>query len=151
MDALFAEHYEWAVRVAVRVIGDSHDAEDAVSEVFLSIHKAQLNGKGPTDNVRGYLRRAIQNEATKIWARKRFEKVTDELPEAEAPDPSEALLRALQRSNDLGKYPPMYALILYRMDILGETAEEASTALKLTVPAAKSLLHRARKVLRLAA
>lgn len=151
MDALFTEHYEWAIRVAVRVIGDTHDAEDAVSEVFLAIHKAQLNGGGPKDNVRGYLRRAIQNQATKIWARKRFENVTDEVPEVETPDPAEGLLRALQRSNDLGKYPPMYALILYRMDILGESAEEASQQLHLSVPATKSLLHRARTALRLAA
>lgn len=151
MDKFFSEHHSWALRVAVRVIGDSHDAEDAVSEVFLAIHKAKLNGGGPTGNVRGYLRRAIQNEATRIWALKRFENVTDDVPEVETPDPAEALLRALQRSNDLGKYPPMYALILYRMDILGETAEEASTRLGLSVAATKSLLHRARNALRLAA
>ena len=151
MYALFTEHYAWAIRVATRVIGNPHDAEDAVSEVFLAIHKAKQNGAGPKENVRAYLRRAIQNEATRIWARRRFEQVTDEVPEVEAPDPAEALLRALQRSNDLGKYPPMYALILYRMDILGETAEEAATRLKLSVPATKSLLHRARTALRLAA
>lgn len=151
MHEIFAEHYDWAIRVAIRVIGDRHDAEDAVSEVFLSVHKAMLAGGGPKENIRAYLRRAIQNEATRIWARKRFETITDELPEVETPDPAESLLRALQRSNDLGKYPPMYALILYRMDILGESAEEASTRLGLSVPATKSLLHRARNALRLAA
>ena len=151
MDEIFTEHYTWALRVATRVVGDTHEAEDAVSEVFLAMHKAILNGGGPKDNVRAYLRRAIQNEATRLWARRRFEKVTDDIPEVEAPDPAEALLRALQRSNDLGKYPPMYALILYRMDILGESAEEASGSLGLSVSATKSLLHRARTALRLAA
>lgn len=151
MDDLFNEHHSWALRVAIRVIGDSHEAEDVVSEVFLAIHKARLNGGGPTGNVRAYLRRAIQNEATRVWARRRFEQVTDEVPEEETPDPSEALLRALQRSNDLGKYPPMYAVILYRMDILGETAEEAAEGMNLSVSATKSLLFRARNALRLAA
>lgn len=151
MHNLFAEHHTWAVRVAVRVIGDTHEAEDVVSEVFLAIHRARLAGGGPTTNVRAYLRRAIQNEATRVWARRRFEQVTDEVPETHAPDPAEAMLRSLQRSNDLGKYPPLYTLVLYRMDILGENAEEAALSLNLSVSATKSLLHRARNALRLAA
>lgn len=151
LDQLYTEHHSWALRVARGVVGDQHEAEDIVSEVFLAIHRAQLNGGGPTGNVRGYLRRAVQNEATKLWARRRFEQVTDTVPDTTEPDPAEALLRAVQRQKALNASPPSYAAVLFRMDILGETAEETAESLGMTVSAVKSLLHRARATLKLAA
>jgi len=149
--ALYAEHHGWALRVARGVVGDPHEAEDIVSEVFLAIHRAQANGGGPTGNARGYLRRAIQNEATKLWARRKFEQVTDEVPDTEQEDPAEALLRAISRQRALASSPPMYVQVLYRMDILGQSAEETALQLQLTVPSVKSILHRARGTLKLAA
>ena len=151
LDHLYAEHHTWALRVARGVVGDPHDAEDIVSEVFVAIHRAQLNGGGPTGNARGYLRRAIQNEATKLWARKKFEQVTDAVPDTEEPDPAEALLRAIERQRALSKVPPSYAMVLYRVDILGQSTDETADALKLTVSSVKSILHRARSTLKLAA
>jgi len=148
---LYSEHHSWALRVARGVVGDQHEAEDIVSEVFLAIHRAQLNGGGPTGNARGYLRRAIQNEATKLWARRKFEHVTDTVPESEAPDVADALLRAVQRQEALSDAPPTYTVVLYRVDILGQTAEEAAAALGMSAPSVKSILHRARGTLRLAA
>lgn len=151
MERIFSEHYQWALRVARGVIGNTHEAEDVVSEVFLAVYRAQLNGGGPTGNVRAYLRRSIQNEATRVWARRRFEEVTDEVPDTVTEDPAEALMRALQRQRDLKLCPPMYTAVLYRMDVLGETAEDAAVYLGVTVGSLKSTLHRARNTLRLAA
>jgi RNA polymerase sigma-70 factor (ECF subfamily) len=151
MKKLYTEHHEWALRVARNVIGDTHEAEDVVSEVFLAIHRAMLNGGGPTGNVRGYLRRAIQNEATRVWARRKFETVTDEVPDTEQNDHAEATLRALQRARDLRNCPPMYVLIIFHIDVLGDDAEETARQLNITVPSVKSQLHRARSALRLAA
>ncbi|SDH42296.1 RNA polymerase sigma factor [Microbacterium sp. 77mftsu3.1] len=149
---IYAEHHDWALRVARSVIGSSsHDAEDVVSEVFLAVHKAFLAGGGPRDNIRGYLRRAIQNQATQLWAKRKFEDVTDAVPEQEYPDPAEALLRAVERQRELTKCPPSYVIVLYRVDVLGESTEEAATALGMTVPSVKSILHRARKAITLAA
>lgn len=150
LDRLYAEHHAWALRVARGVVGDLHEAEDIVSEVFLGIHRAQQKGGGPTGNARGYLRRSIQNEATKLWARRRFEQVTDIVPETEEPDPAEALLRALERQKTLAAAPPAYAAVVYRMDILGHTADETAEELDMTVSAVKSVLHRARSALKAA-
>ncbi len=151
MQELFAEHHAWALRVARSVIGDLHEAEDVVSEVFLAIHKARLNGGGPTGNVRAYLRRSIQNEATRIWARRKFEEVTEEVPDREEDDPAELLLRALARQRELAKHPPSYVLVLYGQDVLGEDIETTAERLHLSVSATKSLLHRARSALKRAA
>lgn len=151
MQQLFADHHAWALRVARGVIGDTHDAEDVVSDVFLAVHKAKLNGGGPTGNVRAYLRRAIQNEATRIWARKRFEEVTEEVPDEATIDPAEALLRALSRQKELAKHPPSYTLVLYGQDVLGEPIDVTAERLNLSVSATKSLLHRARSALKRAA
>lgn len=151
MEQMYTDHHEWSLRVARAVIGDIHEAEDIVSEVFLSVHRAQLSGGGPTGNIRAYLRKAIQNEATRVWARRRFEQVTDEVPETEQNDHSDATLRALQRERDLSGCPPMYALVIFHMDVLGDDAVETARKLGLTVSSVKSLLHRARSALRLAA
>lgn len=151
MKDIYAEHYDWAVRVARNVIGDVHEAEDVVSEVFLAMFRAMQNGGGPTSSVRGYLRRAIQNEATRVWARRKFEDITDEVPDASEPDPADALLRALQRERDLSGCPPMYALVIFHMDVLGDGVEDCARKLGMTTSAVKSMLHRARQALRLAA
>lgn len=151
MKKLYAEHHAWALRTAKGIIGDTHDAEDVVSEVFLAIHKAKAAGGGPTTNVRAYLRRAIQNEATRVWTRRRFEQVVEEIPDQATPDPVEAMLRALQRKHALRDAPPLWPLAIYHVDILGEPAEAFAEQYDLTVSSAKSLLHRAREAVRKAA
>lgn len=157
MEDIYAEHHAWAVRVACNVIGDRNEAEDVVSEVFLAVFRAIQAGGGPAKdkdgykNIRGYLRRAIQNEATRVWARRKFEDVTDDLPETSEPDPADALLRALQRERDLSGCPPMYALVIFHMDVLGDDVEDCARKLGMTTSAVKSMLHRARQALRLAA
>lgn len=151
MDDMFRKHYEWAIRVARRVLGNTHDAEDAVSEVFTSTLKAVQKGKGPRDNVRAYLRRAIQNEATRFYARRRLETPTDEVPEVPIPDRTPDVGRAIDRAQLLRLCPTAWPLLLFHVDVCGLSAKEASVELGITEYAAVSALHRARKALRLAA
>lgn len=70
-DAAFAEvvaaHYEEALRVAWLIAGDQHRAEDAVGEALAKMLRRWR--RGPVDNPRAYLRRAVVNEINSSFRR----------------------------------------------------------------------------------
>lgn len=66
-DQIWADHHRWAVRLATHLTGDQHVAEDVVADVFVRLHRRL--GRGPVDQPRAYLRRAIVNERTS-WLRR---------------------------------------------------------------------------------
>lgn len=151
VDEIFREHHAWALGFARRILGHNQDAEDVVAEVFLATLRAHRVGRGPNENVRAYLRRAIQNEATRVYARRRLETVTDTVPDAPARNQYPEVDRALDRDRVLRGCPPSWPLLIFHVDVCGLSAEEAAGQLGMTKFAAVSVLYRARTALRLAA
>lgn len=145
METLYRTHYSWALKVATRVVGPD-DAEDIVSDVFLSVLTARRNGKGPSDNERAYLKRAIQNAATRVYARRRALQTVE--PPTVAVDTTGPVERALDRAQVLRNAPDRWGAVLYLADVAGYSNAEVADLTGMTLSAAVSVLRRAREALR---
>jgi RNA polymerase sigma-70 factor (ECF subfamily) len=154
-----------------RMLGSSHDADDMVQEALVRAWRAK-DSLGDPRAVRAWLYRIVTNVCLDELARRPRRALPSSAgpegdPDAPPVPPSErawiepcpggwlgahdpaakferkesvalAFIAALQ-----GMTPPQRAVLLLR-DVVGLTAEEAARALEMTVPAAKSALHRAR-------
>jgi RNA polymerase sigma-70 factor, ECF subfamily len=156
-----------------RMLGSSHDADDTVQEALVRAWRAQDSLDDPRA-ARAWLYRIVTNVCLDELARRPKRALPSSAgpegdPKAPPVPPSEqawiepcptawlgqsardpaakfeqkesvalAFLAALQ-----GLTPPQRAVLLLR-DVVGLTAEEVAKALEMTVPAAKSALHRAR-------
>src|SRR5262249_21109036 len=151
--------------VARRLLGNEHDAHDAVQEAFLSAFKAigQFSG---TAKLSTWLHRIVVNAALiKLRSRRRRpeESIDELLPRFTEQGEwsshilpwetsSERLLqqretRALVR-HCVDRLPDTYRTVLLLRDIDDLNTEEVADALGITPNAVKIRLHRARQVLR---
>ncbi|MFD6435333.1 RNA polymerase sigma factor [Streptomyces venezuelae] len=79
---LWERHVQMTRQYALRwTRGNTADADDAVSEAMLGLLQALRGGRGPVENVVGYLRVSVRRAAARITARRQRE-----LPVAEIPD-----------------------------------------------------------------
>ncbi len=151
--------------VARRLLGNEHDAQDALQEAFLSAFKALAQFTG-TAKLSTWLHRIVVNAALmKLRSRRRKPEapIDDLLPHFDAQGewasrvtsweaPSEVLLqrqetRALVR-RCVDCLPETYRTVLLLRDIEELDTEEAASILGITPNAVKIRLHRARQVLR---
>ncbi|OZB83221.1 MAG: hypothetical protein B7X41_15605 [Microbacterium sp. 14-71-5] len=146
--SLFEEHHSWALGYARRNTRSRHDAEDVVGNVFLAMVRAKRNGAGAVSNIRGYLARAIRNEAARLTARPVI--TVSDVPERATLD-IDRVERAIDRAALLAGHPARWRDLLYWVDVCGHSATDAARELGMTVSAAAAALHRARKALRDAA
>jgi RNA polymerase sigma-70 factor (ECF subfamily) len=151
--------------VARRLLGNEHDAQDAVQEAFLSAFKAigQFTG---TAKLSTWLHRIVVNAALmKLRSRRRKheESIEDLLPQFDEQGEwsgqvapweisSDTLLqqqetRALVR-HCINRLPDTYRIVLLLRDIEDLNTEEVAEALGVTPNAVKIRLHRARQALR---
>lgn len=150
---LVERHSPTIYRVAFRMLGDAHDAEDAVQECFTRLWQQaprwRSTGAGPV----GWLYRTAVNLCFDRHRRLRVVSPAAELPDRaddapladsviEARDTRRAVARAL------GDLPERYraALVLCYYEGLSNAA--AAEVLELNLKAMESLLFRARKQMR---
>lgn len=150
---------------ARRMLGNEHDAQDALQEAFLSAFKAMDQFSG-TAKLSTWLHRIVMNAALmKLRSRRRKpeESIEELLPRFDEQGewsnrvvswetPSEALLqrqetRALVR-RCIDRLPDTYRTMLLLRDIEELETEEAAHLLGITTNAVKIRLHRARQALR---
>lgn len=131
-------------------MGNDFDAEDIVSEVFVAVTAARRNGGGPTQNVRAYLRTAIERAATKVYAQRARERALGDTEFAAPSHIGGAELWA-DYVRVLSTAPASWRQVLYHCVFRDCTPEEVSQITGLTVPAVNSVLHRVRVALRAAA
>ena len=160
-ELLVRRHERRVFRVAMAVLGNTEDAEDAVQETFIKAfrHIAQFRGESSFTT---WLTRIAVNEALqKRQARKPLQPL-DEAGEAGIPrlpkrfEPWTANPEQLYGQQELRQrietamqaVPEIYREVLVLRDVEGMTAEEAAQTLGLTIPALKSSLLRARLMLR---
>ena len=155
--AALAEIYDrWSTplyRYAMRLLGDSHLAEDCVSETYSRFLSALKRGKGPRDHLQAYLYRIAHNWITDRY--RRNSPVEVELDPAirsgEDEEPQQAVSQRLTREELRSALqhltPDQQQVILLKFVENWENAEIAR-AINKPIGAVKALQHRAVQSLR---
>jgi RNA polymerase sigma factor (sigma-70 family) len=148
--ALVARHRPRLVRYATSRCGrDASLAEDAVQDALVRAHRAILAGKVPID-VQAWLFAIVRNRCHDYF---RAARPTAPLP-PELPGGSPSAFEEVERSERLAgaltavdQLPTAQRAALLGREFEGRTYEDIAQRQATTVPAVKSLLHRARATL----
>ena len=146
-----------AYNIALRMLRNTADAEDAVQEAFISAFRAFPNFKGQS-KVTTWLYRIVVNaclmKIRKVKSRAQY--ITeigydDVIVHDVSNDPEKAAvngeLREVVESGLAWLSPDLRAAVVLR-DVQGLTTDEGAAVLELSVSAFKSRLHRGRVLLR---
>lgn len=158
--------YEGRVyRLAVRMLRNPQDAEDALQETFLQVFRGLPGFEGRSQFSTWLFRLAsnvclmrIRHRETEPSRLLPLEDYLPKLEEADAPEmmdwadrPEDALLSKESREKmmeALDKLPPEYRAVFILRDIEGFSNAETGDSLGISIAAVKSRLHRARLALR---
>jgi RNA polymerase sigma factor (sigma-70 family) len=137
--------------VCIRLLQNSHDADDAFQATFLVLARkaASLDGKGPLGN---WLYTVAFRTATKAWAanakRRNLERYTPETPMVCPLHDSEwDELRPIL-DEELNRLPKKYRSLLVLCYLKGKTHQEAARELGWPTGSISRRMHRARELLR---
>ena len=149
------QHSARVYRLALRLTGNPHDAEDLTQEVFVRVFRS-LSDYVP-GTFEGWLHRITTNlflDQARRRRRVRFDALTDEaaarLPDA-GPGPERAFEGAhldLDVQAALERLSPAFRAVVVLADLEGLSYEEVGQALGLKMGTVRSRLHRARAQLR---
>lgn len=150
-EALYREHGTAVARLCRSLLRDRAEAEDATQQVFLSAHRALLNGAAPREPL-AWLLAVARNEC---YARFR-QRASAPLPAAETPDgaAADASVHVLQAGDlanvwdEIGRMPPTQREAFLLREIRGLSYGQLADELSLSPPSVRSLLLRARTRLR---
>lgn len=158
--------YEGKVyRLAIRMLRNPEDAQDALQETFLQVYRGLKTFEGRSNFSTWLFRLAtnvclmkIRHRETEPSAMLPLEDYLPQHEEGKFPSihewpekPEEILLTKESREKmmeALGKLPAEYRAVFILRDIEGFSNQEAGEALGISVAAVKSRLHRARIALR---
>ena len=165
--------FEWIVKryaskiygLAMRLMRNPSDAEDAVQEAFLLVYTKLDSFRGESAFGTWLYKVALNSIYMKLRHRKHAaeDNIDDYLPKFDergmmqgtvrrfGDDPEAEAIRQQSTTalkDAIAKLPDEYRVVLVARDIDELSSEEAAEALGLTVAAVKSLLHRARLFLR---
>jgi len=156
-EEIVRDHGARVYRLAYRLTGDRHDAEDLTQDVFVrvfnSLHRFQPG------TFEGWLHRITTNlflDSARRRQKIRFAALPDSSAErlaSRGPTPSEELDDA-DMDHDvaaaLAALPPEFRAAVVLCDIEGLTYEEIAAALDVKIGTVRSRIHRGRSQLRLA-
>ena len=148
---LYNQFYNYAMTVARRYVGATHEAEEVVNDAFFKVF-TKLDLYGGELSFKSWFRKIIVNTAIdRIRAQQRLPKL-QELDYTSADSPLEAELFApmtkQQILKSVDKLPPAYRTV-FNMYVVDECShEEISQMLGISVGGSKSNLSRARQILK---
>ncbi len=156
-DEVVHEHSARVYRLAYRLTGNVHDAEDLTQEVFVRVFRS-LSTYSP-GTFEGWLHRITTNlflDQVRRKKRIRFDALADDASErlpGREPDPSRAyddthLDDDVQRALDA--LPPDFRAAVVLCDIEGLSYEEVAATLGIKLGTVRSRIHRGRSQLRAA-
>jgi len=157
-DSLASRHKDSVYRQLVRMCGNRDDAEDALVESLTSAYRA-LGNLDDSERFRSWLGRIAVRACGKIKshpgagpliALASLEGTSFE-PSSQEPSPAQAALESEMRTcihTAIDSMPEIYRQVYQYRDVEERSAEETAKLLGLSIPAVKSRLHRARKLLR---
>lgn len=150
LEALVRATHRRAYRLAYRIVGDRHEAEDVVQEAYLRVFRG-LGGFREEARFETWMHRIVVNAALNALRRRgRFGELTaDEAPDAPVPD------RAAERASDVDELerglellPPGQRTVLLLKDVYDLSCREIGQELGIAEGAVKVRLHRARRRLK---
>ena len=156
-DEVVQQHSARVYRLAYRLTGNQHDAEDLTQEVFVRVFRSLSNYTPGT--FEGWLHRITTNlflDGARRKQRIRFEGLADDAAErlqGREPTPAQAydeshLDADIQRALD--SLAPEYRAAVILCDIEGLTYEEIAASLGVKLGTVRSRIHRGRAQLRAA-
>jgi RNA polymerase sigma factor (sigma-70 family) len=155
-DEVVREHADRVYRLAYRLTGNQHDAEDLTQETFVRVFRSLASYKPGT--FEGWLHRITTNlflDMVRRRARIRMEALPDDSdriaglgPEPEQVFSDTHLDPALQRALD--DLPPEFRAAVVLCDVEGLSYEEIGTTLGVKLGTVRSRIHRGRAALRAA-
>ena len=154
LDAIYREHSQPIYYLALRMLGDPTQAEDATHDVFLKAYRKLGDFKGQS-SIRTWLYRIAINHCQNLlqaWHRRNIHGTDDETVWDRAAGPSDSPLRVLetkelgqriQKSLDALTEEQRLLLLLVADERL--SYEEVGTLTAQTADSVRGKLHRARK------
>ncbi len=148
---LYKLFYSYAMTVARRYVGASHEAEEVVNDAFFKVF-TKLDLYGGELSFKAWFRRIIVNTAIdRIRAQQRLPKI-QELDYTAADAPMEAEILATMTKEQIlksvEKLPPAYRTV-FNLYVVDECShDEISQMLGISVGGSKSNLSRARQILK---
>jgi len=160
-EPLVRKHERRVFRVALAVLGNVEDAEEAMQDAFIKAYRHLDQFRGESRFTTWLTRIAVNEALQKRQARKDSVSL-DEAPDVESKslpgrfEPWTSNPEKLYGKQEIRQIvegaiqalPPIYRETLVLRDIEEMSAEEAAEALGITIPALKSRLLRARLLLR---
>jgi RNA polymerase sigma-70 factor (ECF subfamily) len=145
-EALVRQHGPAVYRVALRMLGDPADAEDAAQDAFLQAWRSLRSFRGES-RFSTWMYRIVTNRCLNELARRRALEPLEETAPSERPGPEQVAvarseLELLRKAVDELTPEQRAALVLREFE--GCTYEEIADVLDISVSAVKSRLHRAR-------
>lgn len=154
-DEIVREHSTRVFRLAYRLTGNKHDAEDLTQDVFVRVFRS-LSSYSP-GTFEGWLHRITTNlflDKARRKQRIRFEGFADDAPErlaSRTPGPAQVVFDQ-QLDPDiqtaLDGLAPEYRAAVVLCDIEGMTYEEIAASLGVKLGTVRSRIHRGRAQLR---
>jgi RNA polymerase sigma factor (sigma-70 family) len=153
-DEVVREHADRVYRLAYRLSGNAHDAEDLTQETFIRVFRSLASYKPGT--FEGWLHRITTNlflDMVRRRARLRMEGLpedTDRLPGG-GPEPEEVFSATHLDPNlqaALDELPPDFRVAVVLCDVEGLSYEEIGATLGVKLGTVRSRIHRGRTALR---
>jgi RNA polymerase sigma-70 factor (ECF subfamily) len=154
-DEIVAEHSARVYRLAYRLTGNPHDAEDLTQEVFVRVFRS-LSTYTP-GTFEGWLHRITTNlflDQARRKAKIRFDALTDDadsrLPSRGAAPDTQVMEGVFEDDVEsaLAALPPDFRAAVVLCDIEGLSYEEIADVLGLKLGTVRSRIHRGRSMLR---
>ena len=155
-DEVVREHADRVYRLAYRLSGNQHDAEDLTQETFIRVFRSLASYKPGT--FEGWLHRITTNLFLDMARRRgklRMESLSEDAERivADTPDPSQVFSAThldpdLQEALD--ELPPEFRAAVVLCDVEGLSYDEIGTTLGVKLGTVRSRIHRGRQALRAA-
>jgi RNA polymerase sigma-70 factor (ECF subfamily) len=153
-DEVVREHADRVYRLAYRLTGNAHDAEDLTQETFIRVFRSLANYKPGT--FEGWLHRITTNlflDMARRRSRLRMEGLPEDTDRLAGDDPSpEQVYAATHLDPDLqdalDELPPEFRAAVVLCDVEGLSYEEIGATLGVKLGTVRSRIHRGRQALR---
>jgi RNA polymerase sigma-70 factor (ECF subfamily) len=154
-ERLVEELADRVYNIALRITGDTNDAEDATQEAFLAAWRGWGGFRHQSSPTTWLYRIAVNSALQRVRRRRPTDYLTDIDDEASVQDWSASVAELAEQGElrdlvlgGLAQLEPEQRAALVIRDIDGLSTAEAAEVLDISVPALKSRLHRARAALR---